>query len=149
MSRQKIGSWMKKLFFFILFNGYYLSAHASLTTAVFISFSMPEPLLEQVLMESARLHIPAVLNGLMDNSMPKTIQRIEALSNAVPNLTLQIDPTAFERFGIQQVPALVVDNGRDFDVLYGNLSLSEGLMRMAGQGDSGLSVEDVRRLIGG
>lgn len=124
-------------------------ASAAVTAEVFVSFSMPEPLLEQCLAESARLHIPAILNGLIDNSMPKTIQRIEALSKVVPNLNLQIDPTAFERFGIHQVPALVVDNGKDFDVLYGNLSLSEGLMRIAGNGDSGLALKDARRIIGG
>ncbi len=124
-------------------------ANAAVTTQVFVSFSMPEPLLEQCLTESAHLHIPAILNGLIDNSMPKTIQRIEALSKAVPNLNLQIDPTAFERFGIQQVPALVVDNGHDFDVLYGNLNLRDGLMRIAGLGDSGLTRPDARRIIGG
>ena len=125
------------------------NAIASVTAEVFVSFSMPSLLLEQTLTESARLHIPAVLNGLIDNSMPKTIQRIDALTKVVPNLNLQIDPTAFERFGIQFVPALVVDNGRDFDVLYGNLSLSDGLMRIAGHGDSGLTLDDARRLIGG
>ena len=121
---------------------------AAITPQVFVSFSMPTHLLEETLSESARLHIPAILNGLVDNSMPKTMKQIEVLSKTVPNLNLQIDPTAFERFGIRQVPALVVDNGHDFDVLYGNLSLREGLMRIAGNGDSGFSVEDARRLIG-
>ena len=124
-------------------------ANAAITVAVFVSFSMPEQLMQQTLRESARLHIPAVLNGLIDNSMPMTVRRIEALSARVPNLNLQIDPTAFERFGIKQVPALVVDNGRDFDVLYGNLSLSDGLMRMAGHGTSGLTIDDARRITGG
>ncbi len=118
------------------------------TAQVFVSFSMPEHLLQQTLNESARLNIPAVLNGLIDNSMPTTVQRIQALSKTIPNLNLQIDPTAFERFGIQQVPALVVDNGKAFDVLYGNLSLSDGLLRIAEHGDSGLTVSDVRRLVG-
>ena len=140
---------MHKLLISFVLAMFMQQAAASVTTQVFVSFSMPEPLLAQILSESARYHIPAVINGLIENSMPKTIQRIEALSKAVPNLNLQIDPTAFERFGIQQVPALVVDNGHDFDVLYGNLSLSEGLMRIAGHGDSGLSVIAARRIIGG
>ena len=140
---------MHKLLISFVLGMFMQQAAASVTTQVFVSFSMPELLLEQILSESARYHIPAVINGLIENSMPKTIQRIEALSKAVPNLNLQIDPTAFERFSIQQVPALVVDNGHDFDVLYGNLSLSEGLMRIAGHGDSGLSAIDARRIIGG
>ena len=116
--------------------------------SVFVSFSMPKQLLTETLQESARLHIPALLNGLIVNSMPQTIKEIQALSEAVPNLNLQIDPTAFERFGIQQVPALVVEQGKAFDVLYGNLTLKEGLMRLATQGESGFSVLEARRLIG-
>ena len=38
--------------------------HASPNVQVFVSFSMPENLLKQTLSESARLHIPAILNGL-------------------------------------------------------------------------------------
>lgn len=116
---------------------------------VFLSFSMPEQLMSEMLNESAALHIPAVLNGLIANSMPETVKKIQTLSKSVPNLNLQIDPTAFERFGIKQVPALVVDNGKAFDVLYGNLSIQEGLLKMAGHGDSGLLMIDVRRIIGG
>ena len=123
-------------------------ALAAITAQVFVSFSIPEQLLIEILSESAELHIPAVLNGLIDNSMPKTIKKIVSLTKAVPNLNLQIDPTAFERFGIKQVPALVVDNGQAYDVLYGNLSIKEGLLRMAGRGDSGFSAHDARRLIG-
>jgi conjugal transfer pilus assembly protein TrbC len=115
---------------------------------VFVSFSMPEQLLSELVNESARLRIPALLNGLIDNSMPKTVKKMEQLAKSVPGFNLQIDPTAFERFGIQQVPALVVEHQSHFDVLYGNLTLKEGLLRIATHGDSGLSVADVRRRCG-
>ncbi|STX55688.1 conjugative transfer protein [Legionella beliardensis] len=114
------------------------------TVSVFVSFSMPEMLLEETLKESSLLHIPVYLNGLYQDSMPETALKIMALSARVPNLTLQIDPTLFEQFGIQQVPALVVANGEAFDVIYGNLPLKEGLARMAGRGDSGFSVTEAR-----
>lgn len=114
---------------------------------VFVSFSMPEILLEQTLDEAARLHIPAYLNGLYHNSMPETAKKILTLANKVPALNLAIDPTAFERFGITQVPALVVESAQGFDVLYGNLTLTEGLLRIANRGDSGLSVLDARRIV--
>lgn len=116
--------------------------------AVFISFSMPEMLLEETLKDSVRLKIPAYLNGLYRNSMPETAIKVMALSQRIPDLNLQIDPTAFERFGIQQVPALVVENGGAFDVIYGHLPLKEGLLRIANRGDSGLSKADVRRMSG-
>ena len=102
---------------------------------VFVSFSMPEQLLIETLSESARLHIPAVLNGLVQNSMSETTKKVMGLSNQVPHLGLQIDPTAFERFGINQVPALVVEEGRCFDVIYGNITLVQGLARIKTQGE--------------
>ena len=104
---------------------------------VFISFSMPNALLMDTLNDSARLHIPVTLNGLYNNSMMETVNRVGVLSNQVPNLQLQIDPTAFERFGIQHVPALVVEEGGCFDVIYGHMPLKDGLSRIASHGECG------------
>jgi conjugal transfer pilus assembly protein TrbC len=114
--------------------------------SVFVSFSMPDNLLEETLKESAQLNIPAYLNGLYRDSMRETALKVMALSEHIPNLNFNIDPSLFERFGIEQVPALVIDNGRAFDVIYGHLPIKEGLSRMAGRGNSELSNESVRRL---
>ena len=103
---------------------------ASPEAQVFVSFSMPPQLLRQTLIDSAHLHIPAILNGLHHNSMKETALKVMALSKDIPGLNVQIDPTQFERFGIHQVPALVVSNGNQFDVIYGNLPLREALSRM-------------------
>ncbi|HHF7375636.1 type-F conjugative transfer system pilin assembly protein TrbC [Legionella bozemanae] len=118
------------------------------TVLVFVSFSMPDRLLEETLKESSRLRIPAYLNGLYHDSMRDTALKIMELSKQVPNLNLAIDPTLFERFGIQQVPALVVDEGNAFDVIYGHLTLQEGLSRIAGHGDTHFSSRDARRISG-
>ncbi|HDO7865853.1 TPA: type-F conjugative transfer system pilin assembly protein TrbC [Legionella pneumophila] len=118
------------------------------TVSVFVSFSMPNNLLEETLKESVRLNIPAYLNGLYHDSMSSTALKVMELSEHIPNFNLLIDPTLFERFGIHQVPALVVDNGTAFDVIYGHLPLKEGLMRMAGRGESGFSRQDVRKVSG-
>lgn len=116
---------------------------------VFVSFSMPQVLLMQTLKDSARLHIPATLNGLHHNSMMETAHIVGALSNEVPHLQLQIDPTAFERFGITQVPALVVEDRGCFDVLYGNFPLKEGLERIARQGECAFSMDALQENIHG
>ncbi|MFW2535403.1 type-F conjugative transfer system pilin assembly protein TrbC [Legionella sp. 28fT52] len=118
----------------------------ALEVMVCVSFSMPQTLLEATLKEAADYQIPVLLNGLIDNSMAKTAERLMTLSRDIPNLTLQIDPTAFERFGIQQVPALVVAEGHRFDVLYGNLRLKEGLYRLV-EGDAGLTNAFVRNFV--
>jgi conjugal transfer pilus assembly protein TrbC len=107
---------------------------------------MPDTFLEETLNECSRLHIPAYLNGLYHDSMKETALKIMALSKKVPNLNLAIDPTLFERYGIQQVPALVVAKGKDFDVIYGHLPLHEGLRRIAGHGDTYFSMQDARRI---
>lgn len=104
-------------------------------TYVFVSFSMPETLMIETLQECERLHIPAILNGLYQNSMPETAKKVMAMSTQIPNLSLQIDPTAFERFNIHQVPALVVEQGDCFDVIYGTLPLAEGLDRIKRRGE--------------
>ena len=104
-------------------------------TSVFVSFSMPKALLQDTLRECAELNIPAYLNGLHHDSMQETALNVMALSARIPNLNLNLDPTLFERFNIQQVPAIVVSDGKSFDVIYGNLSIREGLARMEGRGD--------------
>lgn len=110
-------------------------AQAESRTYVFVSFSMPQQLLSETLQESTQYHLPVILNGLHHNSMPETIQTIQQFSKAIPGATFEIDPTMFERFSIQQVPALVVESGDCFDVIYGNLSLSEGLSRIEQKGE--------------
>ena len=127
--------------------GLFLSqASLAATAQVFVSFSMPERLLIATLTDSARLGIPATLNGLTHNSMMETATKVGLLSNQVPNLILQIDPTAFERFGIHQVPALVVEKTGCFDVIYGHLPLMEGLNRIASHGACGFTTAELREL---
>lgn len=124
------------------------TAAVSSTVSVFVSFSMPDNLLEETLKESSRLHIPAYLNGLYHDSMKETALKVMELSKRLPNLNLAIDPTLFERFGIQQVPALVVADEQKFDVIYGHLTLREGLSRIAGHGDTLFTMHDARRISG-
>jgi len=75
---------------------------------------------------------------LHQNSMKLTAQKIMEYTKEVPNLSLQIDPTLFDKYGINQVPAIVSDNGQVFDVIYGNLKLKEALKRIIDEGGSGL-----------
>ena len=96
-------------------------------TKVFVSFSMPTTLMIETLKDCERLNIPAYLNGLYENSMLKTINKIMELTKEVPNLSLQIDPFEFSRYEISQVPAIVNNYNNCFDVVYGNLSISDAL----------------------
>lgn len=131
----------------LLFLSFILTSEAiGLQVSVLVSFSMPDTLLQETLKESAQLNIPAYLNGLYRDSMNETALKVMALSKQIPNLNLNIDPLRFERFGIHQVPALVVDDGTHFDVVYGHLTIKEGLKRMEGRGEVHYTSEGVRRL---
>ncbi|MFP3773650.1 type-F conjugative transfer system pilin assembly protein TrbC [Legionella pneumophila serogroup 1] len=125
---------------------FFKSVCAAQEISVFVSFSMPDKFLEETLRECSQLSIPAYLNGLYRDSMSETALKVMALSKRIPNLNLNIDPTLFERFDIHQVPALVVDDGKNFDVIYGHLTIQEGLTRMAGRGEVYSTSKNVRRL---
>ena len=131
---------------FLLIGCVIMTSSFAVQLSVFVSFSMPETLLRETLKESAQLNIPAYLNGLYRDSMSETALKVMALNKRIPNLNLAIDPTLFERFGIQKVPALVVDDGKAFDVIYGHLTIQEGLARMAGRGEVYFTSKEVRRL---
>lgn len=121
-----------------------MTSSIAVQVSVFISFSMPETLLQETLKESAQLHIPVYLNGLYHDSMRETAFKVLELTKRIPHLNVAIDPTLFERFGIQQVPALVVNEGKAFDVIYGHLTIQEGLARIAGRGEVNFTFKDIR-----
>ncbi|WP_275096158.1 type-F conjugative transfer system pilin assembly protein TrbC [Sedimenticola hydrogenitrophicus] len=83
---------------------------------IFISFSLPEDSLRALLAEAGRTGSPLVLRGLVDNSMQRTTARLgellgpqngrEASAESTPSLA--IDPTLFERFDVDKVPAFVL-----------------------------------------
>lgn len=78
---------------------------------VFISFSMPKESIQRYIEQADRIgrnDISLSIIGLDEsNSLTKTAGRISQLTKG-KNVAVNIDPNAFERFGVKQVPALVV-----------------------------------------
>lgn len=104
------------------------SAFANQTSKkIFVSFSMPDSLLSQVTHEASSLEIPLILNGMHNHSMRETLGKIFSLVQKEKNVSIQIDPIAFEKYGIKRVPALVVDDGIKVDVIRGNIRIKEML----------------------
>ncbi|MBF0693167.1 type-F conjugative transfer system pilin assembly protein TrbC [Providencia alcalifaciens] len=101
----------------------------------FVSFSIPEAALKQMLPEANRLNIPSVINGLIDNDFRKTASTVFELTKDSGDSGVQIDPNAFAQYGITQVPALVLRCEQGYDVLYGNVHLRTAIEHMANSGD--------------
>lgn len=120
---------------------------------LFVSFSMPDPLLFALADEAARFHIPVVINGLVDGDFKKTIEtfkrlNLEAKKNHLNFKGVSIDPVWFTQFNITSVPALVVVAGQTsctpgevcdnqlFDVVYGNAHVKNSLELIAEKGEN-------------
>lgn len=101
----------------------------------FVSFSIPEAGLKQMVPEATQLGIPTLINGLIDNDFRKTASAVFELTKDSGEGGVQIDPKTFAQYGITQVPALVVRCEHGFDVLYGNVHLRSAIERMATSGD--------------
>lgn len=115
---------------------------------MFVSFSMPDPLLVSLSEEAHDYDIPLVVRGLVENDFKKTLLRLASLKDyaSAHNKTfhgISIDPVWFAQFNINAVPALVVTRrpvecefqkqclDQEFDVLFGNASVQKGLEVMA------------------
>ena len=128
MEEKKLYIWR----FLILFILSYASFAGS--QKVLISFSMPEKLLEATLRDCERLHIPAILNGLYQDSMPATMNKIAEYAALIPELSVQIDPTLFERYQVNQVPAVIWEEKDCADIVYGNQTLDFMLKKIKNYG---------------
>lgn len=116
---------------------------------VFISFSMPEQSLKLWAEQASKIKAPLVLRGFVENSIQATTQKAFELfgSDGMPELL--VDPEAFERFAIENVPAVVAvsqltgSSPNDhvepaveppFEVVYGDTSLEDALTLMMSHG---------------
>jgi conjugal transfer pilus assembly protein TrbC len=77
------------------------------TLLVFISFTLPEATLLRLVEQAAAARATLVLRGLLNGSLTQTVARAQALIGSRP-AAFQIDPLAFDRFGVTQAPAFVL-----------------------------------------
>lgn len=109
---------------------------------IFASFSMPKESLEQWLHEASIVGAPVILRGFVGSSLKDTALAIQQLEGGKQH-GMQIDPTLYQRFNIEKVPAVVEiqpdclrdDACVDFNILYGNASLHYALDKFSKQAD--------------
>ncbi|MDQ5883783.1 MAG: conjugal transfer pilus assembly protein TrbC [Pseudomonadota bacterium] len=124
----------KKLQFFRYWLMFLSVSVNAANTYVLVSFSMPEKLLKATLLDCEKHEIPAVINGLYQDSMPRTLDKIGYFASLAPKLSMLIDPRVFERYQVTQVPALIVEQKACTDIVYGNLSLDLMLEKIKSHG---------------
>lgn len=115
----------------------------------FVSLTMPDTSLRQLLMQSAQFQVPLIVRGVQPDGFTATINRMNKLiknKDKPINSGFAINPQWFTQFAITQVPAFVaIKPGKcrmkqpchpdDFDVVYGNVSMYDALSILAQHGD--------------
>jgi len=96
---------------------------------IFVSFSMPQESLKGWLQQAKRVGAAVYIRGLVDNSFIKTAKAVTALLKDQKG-GLLIDPPLFKKYAITEVPAVVVSNQGDFDVIYGDVTLDYALEKI-------------------
>ena len=74
---------------------------------VFMTLAMPEATLRLLIDQAARAHAVLVLRGLQKASIRQTAVRVQQLIGQTV-VEFQIDPQAFDRFGVQAAPTFVL-----------------------------------------
>lgn len=110
---------------------------------IFVSLSMPNLSLKQIINDAAAYHIPVVVRGLVDNSLKKTVTRIFELVKERNKGGILLNPLWFKRYDITAVPACVVTEENNFDVIYGNLRLQKMLELIATNGTTKKTAQDI------
>lgn len=115
-----------------------VSGASSLQTSrviIFVSFSMPPASLKNWMRDAEKIHAPVVIRGLVDHSFKETTKKMMALTEDNHG-GVQLDPTVFDYFHINKVPAVVVTSNEHFDVIYGDVTLAFALNKVVDQNDS-------------
>lgn len=77
------------------------------TLLVFVSFSIPEKTLDRLVDQAARAGATLVLRGFVDDSLQKTVARVQRVIGA-RKVGFQIDPQSFDRFSVTATPSFVL-----------------------------------------
>jgi conjugal transfer pilus assembly protein TraW len=101
---------------------------------IFISFSVPVESWRDLSCELDKAGGVFIVNGIPNNSFQEFAVKVKELRQKGIDTPIQIDPLSFEKYGIEHVPAIVLDAGHAFDKIYGNVRLSIALDLMAESG---------------
>jgi type-F conjugative transfer system pilin assembly protein TrbC len=115
---------------------------------VFVSNSMPRPLLKAYSIEARKYNGALVFKGLPDGSfkaMSELVQYLSADLDQEENFAIQIDDEVFDKFGVTAVPTFVLSQEREcteaigcqnsYDKISGNIGIKAALEKFAQSGE--------------
>ncbi|MEM2160761.1 MAG: type-F conjugative transfer system pilin assembly protein TrbC [Candidatus Nitrosotenuis sp.] len=118
---------------------------------IFVSASMSQTSLNQWFEQARLIDASIILRGFVHNSLQETREWLKPIIEQQKNYQggIEINPVAFESYGITQVPAVVVAAGKvqcisndnclipAYDVIFGNMTLEKALKIISEKGESG------------
>ncbi len=113
---------------------------------VFISLSMPQATLQRLIDQAARAKASVFLRGLADGSLRTTVAQVQSLIGR-RQVSIQIDPQAFDRFSIERVPSFVLvrDGTRPASCASGTCAPPAAFLRSTGDVSLDYALEHMQR----
>ena len=113
---------------------------------VFVSLSMPRPTLQRLVDQAARAKASIILRGFANGSLRDTVAQVQGLIGA-RQLSVQIDPQAFDRFAITRVPSFVLvrDGTRPASCASGSCAPVDSYLRTSGDVSLDYALEHMQR----
>jgi conjugal transfer pilus assembly protein TrbC len=114
---------------------------------VFVSLSMPRPTLDRLLDQAARAGATVVLRGFVRGSLRATVAEVQALIGQ-RQISLQVDPPAFDRFAVTRVPSFVLvrDGARPVSCASGTCAPPEAFLKTDGDVSLDYALEHMQRV---
>lgn len=121
---------------------------------IFVSFSMPEQSIVNLLQDAKKIHASVVIRGLMHNSFKETFIKMASIVKKAGGGGVELNPPVFKKFNIEKVPAVVVLSNQNchldescsedkYDVVYGDIPLYDSLKLIRDHGETSNKIADV------
>lgn len=95
---------------------------------VFISFSMPDEAIKELLIETQKYDAGLIIQGLKDDSFDETVKKISGLIEKAGNVGgIQIDPSLFNKYKVNEVPTYILKENTSYDAKYDSLVGASGI----------------------
>ena len=113
---------------------------------LFVSLTMPRATLQRLVDQAARAKAAIVIRGFANGSLRTTVTQVQGLIGK-QQVAIQIDPLAFDRFAITQVPSFVLvrDGTRPIACASGSCAPVDSFLRSTGDVSLDYALEHMQR----